>query len=83
MENYIIPVGSLLIALFALLHTLSKDDKQESKGIVEANVKLDQICNITSEIKADVKSMDRRINEFDTRLTVVEHDVKGLKEKEL
>lgn len=46
------------------------------EDLVKCNMKLDQICTITNETRADVKAMDSRIQDIDKRTTVLERDLK-------
>lgn len=84
--SWIISALALLVAYLSFSHNLDKDGNADrdkiSQGILEANIKLNQVCATTSEIKSDIKSMDKRINEFDKRLAIVERDVEDLKEGE-
>ena len=48
---------------------------------ITTQLKLDQICTTTSEIKADLKAMDNKIAEFDKRLLLVETNVDTLTER--
>lgn len=38
-----------------------KDTRDESRELIKANVKLEQICATTSETRADIKSMNNQI----------------------
>lgn len=77
---WIISALALLVAYLSYTHNTDKDDKTERdalhEGILKANLKLDQVCVTTTDIKSDIKTLDKRINEFDKELAVVKRDVK-------
>lgn len=45
---------------------------------IKTQMKLDQICTTTSETRADIKSMDSRLSDFDKRLLSTEFTVEGI-----
>lgn len=88
---YIIPWTMTFIALIVSILTLARNsrrdsmkDKQEQRGMLEAlkenllkaNIKLDQVCNITNETRNDIKALNTALIEMDKRLSVVENDLK-------
>lgn len=42
---------------------------------IKTQMKLDQICTVTGDTRADIKAMYSRLNEFDRRLFSTERDV--------
>ena len=78
---------SMLIALFALIRTGKKDDKEETQkeeerlheigqSLLKANIKLDTVCSTTTETRADIKSMTKDLAAMDRRVTIIERDMK-------
>ena len=45
---------------------------------IKTQMKLDQICSVTGETRADIKAMNSRLHEFDKRLFTNERDVEAL-----
>ena len=88
---YIIPWSLTFIGLIVSILTLARNsrrdsmkDKQEQREMLEAlkenllkaNIKLDQVCNITNETRNDIKALNTALIEMDKRLSVVENDLK-------
>ena len=82
----------LIIAVLTYLWNTNKDKKSEikeedltinglEKGILKANMKLDQVCATTNETRTDIKSLSYNLGEIDKRLCIVENEVKDLKRK--
>lgn len=82
----------LIIAVLTYLWNTNKDKKSDikeedltinglEKGILKANMKLDQVCATTNETRTDIKSLSFNLSEIDKRLCVVENEVKDLKKK--
>lgn len=82
----------LIIAVLTYLWNTNKDKKSEikeedltinglEKGILKANMKLDQVCATTNETRSDIKALSFNLSEIDKRLCVVENEVKELKKK--
>ncbi len=78
---------SLIVAILSLAHTKSKDRSTEiredtekfdsiEKSLLKANIKLDTVCNTTTETRADIKSLNTDIKNMDTRVVVLERDMK-------
>ena len=80
-----------LVSTFLAIATFYKATKKDTKAdtletvyqlnpikedLVKCNMKLDQICTITNETRADVKAMDSRIQDIDKRTSILERDVK-------
>ena len=57
-----------------------KEEDQKLSGIKEsllkANMKLDQVCSTTSETRVDIKSLNKDLKDMDTRVVVLERDMK-------
>lgn len=51
--------------------------QKEIEEKVKMNLKLDQLCNTTNEIRTDNKSVLERLNVLDIRLTKAEQSVKS------
>ena len=82
-----ISLVSVVIALLSFLRNGKKEDrediqKEESRfdgikeGLLKANMKLDTVCATTNETRADIKSMNRDLNNIDRRVTGLERDMK-------
>ena len=82
----------LIIAVLTYLWNTNKDKKSEikeedltinglEKGILKANMKLDQVCATTNETRSDIKALSFNLSEIDKRLCIVENEVKDLKKK--
>lgn len=41
-----------------------KDTKEESRELIKANIKLEQICSITNETRSDIKAMNNQIEKI-------------------
>ena len=78
---------SLIIAWLSFSHNKDKDktdllkeDDQKfdgiEKGLIKANMKLDQVCSTTTETRADIKSLYADLKSVDTRVIVLERDMK-------
>ena len=56
-----------------------KEDDIKFEGIKEsllkANIKLDQVCAVTTETRTDIKALNKDIVEMDKRISVIERDV--------
>lgn len=91
MWAYIIPwtltfIG-LIVSIVALARNSRRDsmkDKQEQdmklealkESLLKANIKLDQVCQVTTETRSDIKALNNSMAEMDKRLSVVENDLK-------
>lgn len=78
---------SLLFVILTFVRTWKKDGKAEDaeenakfdsikEGLVKANMKLDQVCATTTELRSDVKSMNHELKQYSERLIIVERDLK-------
>ncbi len=61
---------------------LTEESKMEEvrTSCLKANMKLDTICSQLTGIQADVKALQQDNRNLDTRLTILEHEVKEIKE---
>ena len=84
---WIISLGSLIVAILSLAHTKTKDKSSEiredaekfegiEKSLLKANIKLDQVCSTTTETRSDIKSLNADLKTMDTRVVVLERDMK-------
>lgn len=85
--SFLISVIAIICTVVGLYHTFSKDTKasitndnerMESirESLLKANMKLDQVCATTNETRSDIKAMDKKIQEQDKRITIIERDLK-------
>ncbi|MBQ0079708.1 MAG: hypothetical protein KBS66_07465 [Eubacterium sp.] len=60
----------------------TKKEVEESaslkEGILKCNLKLDQICSTTNETRSDIKSMNNKIQDIDSRVLILENDAKAM-----
>jgi septal ring factor EnvC (AmiA/AmiB activator) len=84
---WIISFCSLIVAILSLAHTSNKDRTNEiredtekfdgiEKSLLKANIKLDQVCSTTTETRSDIKSLNADLKTMDTRVVVLERDMK-------
>lgn len=45
------------------------------ENLMKCNMKLDQICTVTNETRADIKAMDFKIQDIDKRTSILERDL--------
>ena len=81
---------SAIMLLFSILtyaragHKDQMRDKAEqtarlenlSEGLIKANIKLDQVCQTTTETRTEIKTLSANLTEIDKRLSMVENDLK-------
>lgn len=78
---------SLIVAILSLAHTTNKDKNTEiredtekfdsiEKSLLKANIKLDTVCSTTTETRADIKSLNADLKNMDTRVVILERDMK-------
>lgn len=83
----------LLFAILTYVRTGRKDNKAEAndenakfegirESLLKANMKLDQVCSTTNETRTDIKSLNKDIISLDRRVTVLESEIKTIKDKE-
>lgn len=75
----IISVVNLAIAQGRNLKGDTKADEAERnslrEGIFKANMKLDMVCNTTSDIKTDIKAMDSKLEEHGKQIAIMSRDL--------
>ena len=75
----IISVVNLAIAQGRNLKGDTKADEAERnslrEGIFKANMKLDMVCNTTTDIKTDIKAMDSKLEEHGKQIAVISRDL--------
>lgn len=87
----LIPWTISLISLIMMILTFAKNDNKDrkseimedemkfdgiEKSLLKANMKLDQVCSTTTETRSDIKSMNKEIKDVDTRVIILERDMK-------
>lgn len=55
-----------------------KDTKEESRELIKANVKLEQICSTTNETRADIKAMNHQIEKINEEQIIQKQEIKAL-----
>lgn len=53
-----------------------QEDNDVHTALLKLNMKCDQICTTTNETRSDIKAMDKDLRGLDSRVTVLERDVK-------
>lgn len=91
MWAYIIPWTLTFIGLVVSILTFSRNGRRDSmrdrqeqdmklealkESLLKANIKLDQVCQVTTETRSDIKALNNSMAEMDKRLSVVENDLK-------
>ena len=91
MWAYIIPWTMTFIALIVSILTFARNGRRDSmrdrqeqnmklealkESLLTANIKLDQVCQVTTETRSDTKALNNSMAEMDKRLSVVENDLK-------
>ena len=75
----VISVVNLVIAQRRNLKGDTKEDELEKnslrEGIFKANMKLDMVCNTTTDIKTDIKAMDSKLEEHGKQIAVISRDL--------
>ena len=86
---WIISLAMLIISLVTLGRNGRKERKAEyveestkihdiEQSLIRVNTKLDQLCGLMTETKADVKAMNNGLQELDKRLVKVEGEQKTM-----
>lgn len=92
MKDYVplsISFAMFLIALITLISKFSREKKIAmaenetmmagiKESLLKVNIKLDQLCATTTETRSDIKSLNKDLQNIDTRVSVLESDVKTL-----
>ncbi len=84
---WLISIMLLILNIMNYARASDKEKKEEMKkddhkfdgikeSLLKVNMKLDQVCSTTNETRSDIKSMNREIKEMDTRVVVLERDMK-------
>lgn len=75
----IISVVNLVIAQRRNLKGDTKENEIEKnslrEGVFKANMKLDMVCNTTTDIKTDIKAMDSKLEEHGKQIAVISRDL--------
>ena len=75
----VISVVNLVIAQRRNLKGDTKEDEIEKnslrEGVFKANMKLDMVCNTTTDIKTDIKAMDSKLEEHGKQIAVISRDL--------
>lgn len=81
---FIVSITSITVTLLNYKRSNKKIDdehnakvKKEIEEKIKMNLKLDQLCNTTNEIRTDNKSVLERLNGLDIRVTRTEQSVKS------
>lgn len=89
---WIISFLSLVVCVLTYMHNTDKDKRQNIKeddlqmntireSLLKANMKLDQVCTTTTETRTDIKSLNKDLQNIDTRVCILEGEIKTLKER--
>lgn len=84
---WIISFLSLVVCVLTYIRNGQKDEKEDLKennstinqikeSLLKANIKLDTVCSTTTETRADIKSLNTELKNMDTRVVVLERDMK-------
>lgn len=75
----LISVVNLIISRIRDLKKDTSEDEHEMaslrEGIFKANMKLDQVCATTTETRADIKAMDKKLVEHGEKIAVLTRDL--------
>lgn len=58
--------------IYSIYRASKTNTKDETEGVLKANIKLDSLCNATDEIRMDIKGLTAKIE--DLSKTQVKHD---------
>lgn len=81
-----ISLVSLIIVAVTFIRNGKKDLRREyreddakfdgiKESLLKANIKLDQVCAVTTETRTDIKALNKDMVEMDKRISVIERDV--------
>lgn len=70
--TFIFSVITAIGVFYTIYRTQRASIKEESTGIIKANIKLDALCNSTDEIRMNMKDLNSKIDKLDR--TQVKHD---------
>lgn len=86
--SIVISATMMIIAIITLSRNGRKDRRNEyveetqqmqsiEKSLIKVNMKLDQLCNTTTETRSDIKAMNEYINSVEKRVSVLEENIKA------
>lgn len=78
---------SITIVVITFARNVGKDKRAETtasnsriesfnESLIKANIKLDQICATTNETRTDIKALEKKVQDIETRVFVLERDTK-------
>lgn len=84
---WIISGLACLVAVLTFIRNGNKDERAEinaeaqqmssiKESLLKVNMKLDQVCATTQETRTDIKASNKDIQNLETRIAVIERDVK-------
>lgn len=76
--SILVSVSSLFVAVATFLVNRKKDVQQDMQGILKTNIKLDQLCATTNEIRTDVKTTNGQIQALTERQINTEAEIRSL-----
>lgn len=82
-----ISILSITIVVITFARNVGKDKRAEviasdrkiesfNESLLKANIKLDQICATTNETRTDIKALEKKVQDIETRVFVLERDTK-------
>lgn len=74
----IISVISCVIMVMRFSNERKKDIQSDSEKLIKANVKLDQICDTTTQTQADIKALMTRVNDLANKVAIIENEQKTM-----
>lgn len=76
---FVIGVATFFIGIYRNTKKDTRENAREydslKEGILKANMKLDQVCATTNDIKTDVKAMDKKVTEHSEKIAVLSRDL--------
>ena len=70
--SILVSVSSLLVAAATFFA------KQDSQGVLKANMKLDQICATTNETRSDIKAINSQMQALNERQIKTEAEIRSI-----
>ena len=74
----IISVISCVTMVMRFSNERKKDIQSDSEKLIKANVKLDQICDTTTQTQADIKALMTRVNDLANKVAIIENEQKTM-----
>ena len=74
----IVLVGGFILTVANFLISRKKDNTKEVENNVKVNLKLDQICGTTTEIRADIISMRNELKDLQKQVIIHEQQLKSI-----